>query len=76
MREFLTYTRAPYKQRKSILRYDLADMAAVSYDQADQKLGQLLNQVNALKTNTLLLKVVADSNADGKVDVAYFQTAN
>ena len=72
MREFLTYTRAPYKQRKSILRYDLADMAAVSYDQADQKLGQLLNQVNALKTNTLLLKVVADSNADGKVDVAYF----
>ena len=72
MREFLTYTRAPYKQRKSIIRYDLADMAAASYEAADQKLGLLLNQVNALKTNTLLLKVVADSNADGKIDVAYF----
>lgn len=72
MHEFLTYTRAPYKQRKSIIRYDLADMAAASYEAADQKLGLLLNQVNALKTNTLLLKVVADSNADGKIDVAYF----
>ncbi len=48
-------------------------MAAVSYDQADQKLGQLLNQVNALKTNTLLLKVVADSNAMARW-VRIFQT--
>ena len=72
MVEFLSYDRAPYKQRKSFLRFDLADMQSANNEQFNQKLGQLLDQIDGLKTNTLILKAVSDSNGDGKIDVAYF----
>lgn len=72
MMEFLSYDRAPYKQRKSFLRFDLADMQSANNEQFNQKLGQLLDQIDGLKTNTLILKAVSDSNGDGKIDVAYF----
>lgn len=72
MLEFLNYVRAPYKQRKSFLRFDLAEMQSVDNEQFNQKLGQLLDRVDGLKTNTLILKAVSDSNGDGKIDAAYF----
>lgn len=72
MLEFLNYVRAPYKQRKSFLRFDLAEMQSSNNQQFNQKLGQLLDRIDALKSNTLLLKTVSDSNGDGKIDVAYF----
>ena len=72
MLEFLNYVRAPYKQRKSLLRFDLAEMQSANNEQFNQKLGQLLDKVDGLKTSTLILKAVSDSNGDGKIDVAYF----
>ncbi|HJF27899.1 poly-beta-1,6-N-acetyl-D-glucosamine N-deacetylase PgaB [Acinetobacter bohemicus] len=72
MLEFLNYVRAPYKQRKSFLRFDLAEMQSDNNEQFNQKLGQLLDSIDALKTNTLILKAVSDRNGDGKIDVAYF----
>lgn len=72
MLDFLTYARAPYKQAKRYVAYDLSEMVSPDNPSFDVKLGQLLNQVNALKTNVMLLKVVGDENHDGKIDVAYF----
>lgn len=72
MLEFLNYVRAPYKQRKSFLRFDLAEMQSANNEQFNQKLGQLLDKVDGLKTSTIILKAVSDSNGDGKIDVAYF----
>lgn len=72
MLEFLNYVRAPYKQRKSFLRFDLAEMQSANNEQFNQKLGQLLDKVDGLKSSTLILKAVSDSNGDGKIDVAYF----
>ena len=72
MLDFLTFARALYKQRKSIIGFDLSEMVSPNNQVFDQKLGQLLDQVNALKTDTMVLKAVADENGDGKVDVAYF----
>ena len=72
MLEFLNYVRAPYKQRKSFLRFDLAEMQSANNEQFNQKLGQLLDKIDGLKTSTLILKAVSDSNGDGKIDVAYF----
>ena len=72
MLEFLNDVRAPYKQRKSFLRFDLAEMQSANNEQFNQKLGQLLDKVDGLKTSTLILKAVSDSNGDGKIDVAYF----
>lgn len=72
MLEFLNDVRAPYKQRKSLLRFDLAEMQSVNNEQFNQKLGQFLDAVDGLKTSTLILKAVSDSDGDGKIDVAYF----
>lgn len=72
MLDFLTFANEAYKQRKSFVGFDLAEMASPNNEIFDQKLGQLLDQINALKTNTLVLKAVADENGDGKIDVAYF----
>ncbi|WP_425972243.1 poly-beta-1,6-N-acetyl-D-glucosamine N-deacetylase PgaB [Acinetobacter sp. TSRC1-3] len=74
MVDFLTFVRAPYKQRSSFIRFDLTEMVSPNNQIFDQKLGQFLDQVNALKTNMILLKTVADENDDGKIDVAYFPT--
>ena len=72
MRDFLTNTRAPYKQRKSFLRLDVSDIASQTIDGANEKLGKFLDQTSGLKSNTLLLNVVDSTNRDGKFDVAYF----
>ena len=72
MLEFLNDVRAPYKQRKSLLRFDLAEMQSVNNEQFNQKLGQFFDAVDGLKTSTLILKAVSDSDGDGKIDVAYF----
>lgn len=50
----------------------MKDLAQPSIKQADEKLGQFLNQLDALKTNQLILKPVADLDGNGTVDVAYF----
>ncbi|NNG76516.1 poly-beta-1,6-N-acetyl-D-glucosamine N-deacetylase PgaB [Acinetobacter sp. ANC 4277] len=72
MEDFLTFARAPHKQRHSFIRFDLAEMVSPNNQIFDQKLGQFLDQVSALKTNMILLKAVADENGDGKIDVTYF----
>ncbi len=72
MMDFLTFARADYKQRKSFIRFDLAEMLSPNTQVFDQKLGKFLDQVNSLNSNTILLKTVADQNGDGKIDVAYF----
>jgi poly-beta-1,6-N-acetyl-D-glucosamine N-deacetylase len=72
MRDFLTNTRSPYKQRKTFLRVDAADISSNSNDQSNEKLGQFLDRISGLKTNTMLLEVVGKPNADGKIEVAYF----
>ena len=72
MEDFLTFARAPHKQRHSFIRFDLSEMVSPNNQIFDQKLGQFLDQVSALKTNMILLKAVADENGDGKIDVTYF----
>lgn len=72
MEDFLSFARAPHKQRHSFIRFDLAEMVSPNNQIFDQKLGQFLNQVNALKTNMILLKAVADEDGDGKIDITYF----
>ena len=72
MEDFLTFAHAPYKQRHSFIRFDLAEMVSPNNQVYDQKLGQFLDQVNALKTNMILLKAVADEDGDGKIDITYF----
>ena len=72
MMDFLTFARADHKQRKSFIRFDLAEMLSPNNQVFDQKLGKFLNQINSLGSNTILLQTVADQNGDGKIDVAYF----
>lgn len=72
MMDFLTFARADYKQRKSFIRFDLAEMLSPNNQVFDQKLGRFLNQINSLSSNTILLQTVADQNGDGKIDTAYF----
>ena len=72
MMDFLTFARADYKQRKSFIRFDLAEMLSPNNQVFDQKLGKFLNQINSLGSNTILLQTVADQNGDGKIDTAYF----
>lgn len=72
MENFVEDESAPFKQRKSFLRVNPSDLQASSMEESDKKLGQMLNQIQALKTNTLLIPVVADSDGDGLYDFAYF----
>ncbi len=72
IKDFLMNSRAPHKQRKSLLRINLADLTGSNITASEAHLSQLLNQVNAFQSNTLVLNAVADQNADGKIDVAYF----
>ena len=72
MEDFLSFARAPHKQRHSFIRFDLAEMVSPNSQIFDQKLGQFLNQINALKTNMILLKAVADEDGDGEIDITYF----
>ncbi|WP_212388178.1 poly-beta-1,6-N-acetyl-D-glucosamine N-deacetylase PgaB [Acinetobacter junii] len=71
MQNFVLDRHAPYKQRKSFLRFNLAELVKDNGN-SEQRLGQLLDQVGAFKSNNLLLTVVEDQNDDGKIDVAYF----
>src|SRR5690606_26570493 len=72
MINFLTFARDEYKKKRNFIRFDLTEMVSPNNQIFNQKLGQFLDQVNALKTDTILLKVVADENGDGKIDAAYF----
>ncbi|WP_257232793.1 poly-beta-1,6-N-acetyl-D-glucosamine N-deacetylase PgaB [Acinetobacter sp. YH12045] len=72
MEDFIVEARAPYKQRKTFLNFNLAELQAPTAEQSDQKLGTLLDQVNALKTNTLLLNAAVDHDGDGKIDALFF----
>lgn len=75
MIDFIAEARAPHKQRKSFLNFNLAELQSRDTKEFDQKLGQLLDQITAFKSNTLLLKTVIDNNADGKIDAAFFPNA-
>lgn len=70
--DFLTYARSPNRMKKTFLRLDLNELVTPSYSESDQKLGQLLDQINAFKSNVLVLRTVADLDGDGKIDVSYF----
>lgn len=72
MDDFVNNARAPFKQRKSFLRINPQDLYALSNTDADEALGKMLNQIQALKSNTLLIPAVADQDGDGRYDVAYF----
>ncbi|CAM4087014.1 poly-beta-1,6-N-acetyl-D-glucosamine N-deacetylase PgaB [Acinetobacter pragensis] len=72
MDDFINEARAPYKQRKSFLGFNLAQLQSQSTAEFDQKLGQLLDQVSALKSNTLLLQTAIDHDGDGKIDALFF----
>lgn len=72
MLEFNDYSLAPFKQKKTLMRVDLTEMQTENNEQYNEKLGQLLNSLDAFQSNTLILKAVADLNGDGKFDVAYF----
>lgn len=72
MENFVEDESAPFKQRKSFLRVNPQDLKASSIAESDEKLGQMLDQIQALKTNTMLIPAVADSDGDGLYDLAYF----
>lgn len=72
MDDFISEARVPYKQRKSFLSFNLAELQSKTPEEFDQKLGQLLDQVNALKSNTLLLQAAVDQDGDGKIDALFF----
>ena len=72
MDDFIHEARSPYKQRKSFIGFDLAELQAQTAQASDVKLGQLLDQVSSLKSNTLLLQTTVDRDVDGKIDALFF----
>lgn len=57
-----------------IYNENTTEKTVTPYQHSDEKLGQLLNQIDALKSNALLLDVVNDQNLDGVIDQAFFST--
>ena len=55
---------------------DLKQFKSENVEQGNQILGLALNQISALTTNTLILKVLADPNKNGVYDQAYFPTSH
>ena len=53
---------------------DLKQFKSENVEQGNQILGLALNQVSALSTNMMILKVLNDENKDGVYDQAYFPT--
>lgn len=72
MNDFIINSKAPYKQRKSFVRLNASELVSSSLAESEEKLGNLLNQVQALKTSHLLVPAVADTDADGQYDLAFF----
>ena len=72
MNDFIINSKAPYKQRKSFVRLNASELVSSSLAESEEKLGNLLNQVQALKTSHLLVPAVADTDADGRYDLAFF----
>ena len=72
MNDFIIYSKAPYKQRKSFVRMNASELVSSSLAESEERLGNLLNQVQALKTSHLLVPAVADTDADGQYDLAFF----
>ena len=56
------------------LTVDLKQFKSENVEQGNQILGLALNQVSALSTNMMILKVLNDENKDGVYDQAYFPT--
>ncbi|NHB57150.1 poly-beta-1,6-N-acetyl-D-glucosamine N-deacetylase PgaB [Acinetobacter sp. 194] len=52
--------------------FDLSDIQSPTYDEGNIKLGKTLENLNALKTNTMILKVLKDVDGDGVYDQAFF----
>ena len=55
---------------------DLKQFKSENVEQGNQILGLALNQISALSSNTLILKVLADPNKNGVYDQAYFPTTH
>nr|WP_174505424.1 poly-beta-1,6-N-acetyl-D-glucosamine N-deacetylase PgaB [Acinetobacter sp. Marseille-Q1620] len=72
MINFLTYARLPHKERQSVVGFNLVEMESHNNAGFDFKLGKFLENINALKSNVLLLDVVHRSAENGKVDATYF----
>ena len=72
MNDFIINSKAPYKQRKSFVRMNASELVSSSLAESEERLGNLLNQVQALKTSHLLVPAVADADADGQYDLAFF----
>ena len=72
MNDFIINSKAPYKQRKSFVRMNASELVSSSLAESEEGLGNLLNQVQALKTSHLLVPAVADTDADGQYDLAFF----
>lgn len=72
MNDFIINSKAPYKQRKSFVRMNASELVSSSLAESEERLGNLLNQVQALKTSHLLVPAVADTDADGQYDLAFF----
>lgn len=76
MREFeITQQLESYNPIRA-LTIDLKQFKSQNEEQANQILGSALNQISALSTNTLILKVLHDTNKDGIYDQAYFPTTD
>ncbi len=72
MDDFISEARAPYKQRKSMLRVDLSELESPTPQELDRKVGRFLDQISAFKSNTLLLKAAEDKDGDGNYESVYF----
>ena len=72
MNDFIINSKAPYKQRKSFVRLNASELVSSSLAESEEKLGNLLNQVQALKSSHLLVPAVADTDVDGQYDLAFF----
>lgn len=74
MTEFVNYQHLSNAVPMRALTLDLKQFKSASIDQGNQILGMALNQISALASNTLILKVLNDENHDGVYDQAYFPT--
>lgn len=64
----------PLYKSLRMLSFDLAQIVTEDLNITDQNLGELINQLDVLKSNTLLLDVLHDRDADGRYDTAYYPT--
>lgn len=61
-------------QQARMISFPMHQLQAENLEQSDVKLGELLNAMSALGNSHLSLDVMADQNADGVYETAYFPT--